>query len=425
MRKIFIAICFVAFPMLLRAQSGSISFYGTGASTTQQDGTQSSFTELVGAVSLLSPQQDAPGTEYAADLRYAGYPTVSGRSSRFSIFNAYIGQRFEGGWLVRGGQMWLNELGSLGSIGGAMAQWKHAQGSGFLRIGGFGGFEPEILQAGYTQGVHKFGGYLAFDGKDGRSHVVGYTTILNSGITERQVLTFSNFIPVQQKFTLYQTAEYDVTGPGGMGSGGLNYFFINGRIQPTNAVQIDGTYHHGRSIDARSITQDELNGVPVDPSALQGLLFESVDGRVTVTVARGVRVFGGYGRDTNNQGEAPLYRATAGFSISDLLQSGIDLNLSTSRFTGPNTYNAWTVSGGKTLGQKLYVSVDYSSYLSVFRFTSGDGIVIENRPQSKRLGFSANYNLGRSYSLLSTIDHTNADSYTETRVLFGISYRFH
>ena len=52
-------------------------------------------------------------------------------------------------------------------------------------------------------------------------------TIRNQGVTERNVLSTTNFLPFGREFFLYQAAEYDLTGPGGIGSGGLAYFFIS------------------------------------------------------------------------------------------------------------------------------------------------------------------------------------------------------
>ena len=97
---------------------------------------------------------------------------------------------------------------------------------------------------------------------------------------------------------IYQAAEVDLSGPGGEGSGGLTYFFVNARVAPAKRADIQFTYHRGRSIDARSITDDLLNGRPVPAKTLDGFLFESIGARLTVEVAKGVRVFAGYGQDT-------------------------------------------------------------------------------------------------------------------------------
>ena len=131
---------------------------------------------------------------------------------------------------------------------------------------------------------------------------------------------------------VYQAAEVDLQGPAGQGSGGLTYFFTNARVAATSRVDLQGTYHRGRSIDSRTITEDQLNGRPISPKALEGLLFESAGGRVNVTVARGIRAFAGYSRDRNNRDDEIANRVTAGGSVSSVLGSGVDLNVSLSRF---------------------------------------------------------------------------------------------
>lgn len=410
---------------IAHAQSGSISFYAQSAATNQNTGEQSNFQELVSTFSLISPFLKGAGMEYSVDLRYSGYPSIEGRSSRFSIYNAYVGQRFTNGFKYRAGQMWLNELGALGSIGGGLVEYKHAHDTGFSwRVGGFGGLEPNILQAGYTSGVRKLGGYVSLDKDNGENHALGFVQMTNSGLTERSVLIFSNFLPVQQKFVVYQTAEYDLVGPAGMSSGnGLNYFFVNGRFTPTRVVELQGTFHHGHSIDTRTITQDQINGRPVDSATLTGLLFDSAEGRITVTAARGIRVFAGYGRDQTNQNDIPVGRFNYGGFISDLAGSGVDLHASVAHWTG-TPHDALSLSIGKTIAQKTYISFDYASSVSVFRLTGSDGIIVENRPKTKLFGVSSVINLSRSFSLLVTVERTNGDTFSENRFLGGITYRF-
>lgn len=81
----------------------------------------------------------------------------------------------------------------------------------------------------------------------------------------------------------------------------------------------------------RTISIDTLNGWLIDQRAVEGLLFESVGGRVTATVRKGVRVFGGYARDQTNQDAVITGRATFGAYISSLWSTGLDLTVSDSR----------------------------------------------------------------------------------------------
>ena len=76
------------------------------------------------------------------------------------------------------------------------------------------------------------------------------------------------------------------------------------------------------------------------------------------------------------------------------------------------------------IGRKVYISGDYTSSLSVFRFTGTDGVVVENRPNYKLFSLSSNMNLSRTLSLLFTFDHTIGDTYSENRVLAGVTFRF-
>jgi hypothetical protein len=321
--------------------------------------------------------------------------------------------------------MWLNELGSLGSIGGVAAQYHAAQtAAGKVRIGGFYGFEPEILQAGYADGVRKAGAFVALDGEGGRNHTLGFVNLTNSGLKERSVLAVNNFLPAANKFFLYQSLEYDLTGPENTDvGGGLRYFLANGRYSPASGFDVHASFHHGRSIDTRSITDAQLDGRPVNPATLQGLLFESFDFRVTVKAVKDVSVFGGFGRDRNNRDETPVRRANYGFFTSGFLDTGIDLRFSAYYWIPEDTsaYHSWNFSIGRTLGAKVYVSADYSSSVSVLRL--GNGIQIETRPESRQFEVSAITHWNRSMSFLIIAQRTNTDSYHETGLQAGIIYR--
>ena len=119
------------------------------------------------------------------------------------------------------------------------------------------GSNPRFFQPGYTPGIVKVGGYAALDGQGARRHVVGYVNIRNGGLTERSVLSFTNYLPLGKRFYVYQAAEYDLSGPAGQGHGGLTYFFANARAQASSRLEILGTFRRGRSIDVRTITQDQ------------------------------------------------------------------------------------------------------------------------------------------------------------------------
>jgi hypothetical protein len=108
-----------------------------------------------------------------------------------------------------------------------------------------------------------------------------------------------------------------------------------------------------------------------------------------------------------------------------VLRSGFDVSASDSRVDGPTgAYHSRYVSVGRNVGRALYVSGDYSTSLSVVQFVRSDGIVIETRPWTRRFSGSTNATLGRSVSLLFTIDYTQDEAQDEVRVLSGLSYRF-
>ena len=406
-----------------------VSFFANVASMTAADGSSSSFSEIVTNVAAHSVQHTGNGFEYGVDARFGAYPSTDDRDPRTSVYDAFVAQRLmDGRVLVKAGQMWLNDLGGLGSVGGALVEVRQSADSTRLRwrAGGFGGVEPEIMDVGYVSGVKKFGGYFALEGNGAQRSVVGYINVRNKDLTERSVLSFTNYIPVQRSVFIYQAAEVDLSGPGGEGSGGLTYFFVNARVAPTKRADIQATYHRGRSIDARSITDDLLNGRPVPSRTLDGFLYESVGARLTVEVARGVRVFAGYGQDKNDRDADAMNRLSFGLYTSNLFGSGIDVNVTDYRYTrgSASSYDSWYVSAGRSFGPRLYLSGEYTTSLSVLRYAREDGFLVENRPHTDRFGGSANIYLSRTLSLLVVADYTRDEGYKETRLLSGLSVRF-
>ncbi len=390
-------------------------------------GFASSTTDEFANLTIQSASNDNGGLGYAVDVRQANYSGAF-QPSQTSIYNVYVDYRSTGGnFGVRLGQMWLNDLGALGSVGGALLEYRPTQTSklGRFRFGLFSGLEPEPFNAAFVSGVRKSGAYAALDGELGRRSVLGYVTIKNQGMTERQVATMLNFLPVGTKFFVYQAAEYDLKGPAGTGKSGLNYIFANMRYAPSNVIDFQGMYHHGLSLDARSITNDELAGRPVDSRLLDGFLFESVGGRVTVSVTPRFRVWGGYYRDRNNVDATATGRIQAGLWQTNLFGSGLDITVSDNRTDRTaNHYDSWYTSLGANLGRSVYVSVDYTTSLSVLSFTDSGGVVVESRPQTKAYSFNSTINLSRVISLILTAQRFKEDTGTDDRVLFGFTLRF-
>ena len=411
------------------ARWARVSFFAQGASSSLDGEATPAFSEVVTTLAAESVHRQDGGFQYGVNLRFGTYPSSEDRPQRVSIYDAYVAQSFsDGRMFAKGGQMWLNDLGGLGALAGGLFEMRQGWRTKGLRwrAGGFGGVEPKILEAGYVPGITKYGGYFALDGNGARKHVVGYVGVRNQNLTERSVLTFTNSVPAGKSFFLYQAAELDLAGPGGQGQGHLSYFFVNAHGSPSQAVDVQVTYHRGVSIDSRSITDDIISGRPVPAKSLDGFLFQSIGTRVSVRVTKTIRVYGGYGQDTNDRDADPTGRITLGGSVSNLLGTGIDVTVSDYRYSSgtSSSYDSWYVSAGRSLGSRVYVSGEYNSSLSVLRLTQADGIVIENRPQTKRVGGSAVINLTRTVGLLFNADYTMDGSYREMRLLSGLTYRF-
>jgi uncharacterized glyoxalase superfamily protein PhnB len=189
-------------------------------------------------------------------------------------------------------------------------------------------------------------------------------------------------------------------------------------------VELLATVHRGRSIDARTITGDILNGRAVDQKTLDGFLFESAGGRVTVEVIRNVRVHAGYASDRHNRDDRRFGRISAGIWAANVAGSGFDVTLSDNRSDRPDgSYDAWYASLGRGFGQRLYLTADYATSLAVIRVVAG-GAEIERRPESKRYGLNGVWNATRTFSVIGTFERLDDDTSTDERLLLGLIYRF-
>ena len=266
---------------------------------------------------------------------------------------------------------------------------------------------------------------LTIGGDHGRQHILGYVTIRNHGYTERSVVIFNNFLPFGKGVTLYQALQYDTEGPAGLGDSELSYIFGNLRWQISRMFAIQGTYHRGQSVDARTITDDVINGRPVNPAALDGLLFESARARLMVRPLKWLSLWAGYANDKNNRGDDPSNRVQLGVSARRLFGIPLDVTVTSSQTDrGDDSYDSLWASVGYAIGPKVYLSLDYNDTLSVYYRGDGEGGTIEVRPNSDRYSLSGNINLNRTFSLLITIEHTDHSDFTESRALTGLIVRF-
>jgi hypothetical protein len=406
---------------------GRFSLYGSWSQRDSRDGSTSDLTEVIASVSLQPDSGSESLLDYSLDLRVAEYPG-SEREQRISIYEAFVGLHSrDDRWSARVGQLWVRELGGLGSIGGLHGEYRlpTVTALGSFRVGLVAGLEPERYDTGFVEDIRKAGVYAALDGSHGRRHVLGYVTIRNTDLTERSVVVFNNSIPVADKVNVYQTLEYDTKGPGGLGGTELTYFFANVRYSPARLVDIQGTYHRGRSIDARSITQDQLDGRPVSPESLEGLLFESARLRITVRPTRRLSLWASAGQDQNNHGDDTRDRLQAGVSARRVFGTPVDVTMSMSRTeTGLDSYDSLSASIGTTLGSRAYLSLDYHQAVAIYHRADGQGGTIEIRPDSNRYSLSCNLNLSRTLSLLMVAEALDSSDDDELRMLAGLVVRF-
>jgi hypothetical protein len=410
---------------------GRVALFGNITQLTNSDLTRSTLSQWSAALTLHSASNAEGGFEYGIDFRGSRY-VDSDRANLASLYDAYVGGRTNGdAFGARIGQMWIDEIGSLGAIGGAYIDLRQKTPSaiGRFRLGLFGGLEPKVQEVGYFDNVRKAGAFIALDGEEARRSVLGYVQVRNEHLLERSVIVLNNFIPIGRTFSIYQAGEYDIAPPAGQAKSGLAYFLVNARWALSRVVEIQGLYHYGLSIDARTLTDDQIHGRPVDPRVLEGFLFESAGGRVTFTVTPTLRIYGGYAAEKRNKNEATLNRITGGLFASDLFHSGFDLSVSENyyrRGNGQGNDSGLYVSLGRSIGPQVYLTAEYSTSVAFLQFTDSGGVTVVSQPTFHRYALSGVANLTRAFSLLLTLEHITGDRREdeESRALLGLAFRF-
>jgi len=255
------------------------------------------------AATFETPERESAsnGLEIGLDVRQSRWLTGA-HPDRLSLYTGFVGARVGGetGVRVRAGHMWLPDLGTIGNLAGALVEIAQRPSSTKtrVRVGGFIGLEPKSFDVGYAPDVRKGGVYAAIQRGYLQRHVIGYARVQQGSMTERSVLSTTNFLPMGRAVNVYQAAEYEVRGPAqGVAQRGLSYFLANVRVSPASRLELLGTYNRGRALDARQLTADLLTGRSLTQQAVEGLTYESAGGRVTVQPVRSVHVYASYARD--------------------------------------------------------------------------------------------------------------------------------
>ena len=156
------------------------------------------------------------GLEIGLDVRQSRWLTGA-HPDRLSLYTGFVGTRVGGetGVRLRAGHMWLPDLGTIGNIAGGLVEIAQRPSSTKtrVRVGGFMGLEPKSWDVGYAPDVRKGGVYAAVQRGYLQRHVIGYTRVQQGSMTERSVLSTTNFLPMGRAVNVYQAAEYEVRGP--------------------------------------------------------------------------------------------------------------------------------------------------------------------------------------------------------------------
>jgi hypothetical protein len=138
-----------------------------------------------------------------------------------------------------------------------------------------------------------------------------------------------------------------------------------------------------------------------------------------------VRLWAGYGKNRNNRGDAWYDRTQAGVSLVDPFGWGTSLTASLSKIDRESgNYDSKYISLSQSIGRSVWLSLDYITSLSVYRYRQSDGGFLVVTPESERWALSATINFNRTVSLLLSAEVMDHDDFDELRALTGLTVRF-
>lgn len=314
------------------------------------------------------------------------------------------------------GRIISNYISGVGYIDGGQFQFNFSPA---VRIGVFGGTQPDLQNSQFQSTDKKYGAY--FNAAVGAYQNQYFETTVaaaaqyHASTVSREFLYFQNNYTYRSRLTIYQSMEVDVNRQWRKEKAGesltISNFFISGRYRLSRAVTAAITYDNRKNY----WTYEMLS---VADSLFDDALRTGLRGNLSLRLPGNFFVFanGGYrNRETDPKATVSY---SGGINKSNLIIRGLFINLNYADFSGPFSEGR---NGSATLGQSFSsghrISVDYGFY--GYTVTS----VAETR-NNRWARFNMDLNLFRHILFAGQYEYDWGDDLDGQRFMAELGYRF-
>lgn len=259
------------------------------------------------------------------------------------------------------GRIISNYISGVGYIDGGQFQFNFNRS---LRMGFFGGTQPNLHNSQFETDTRKYGGYLNFRTGTYQSQffetTVAAAAQYHTSTVSREFLYFQNNYSYNSRLMLYQSMEVDINRQWRKEKTGksveISNFFISGRYRFNRALTAGLTYDNRRNY----WTYETLS---VADSLFDDALRTGFRGNLSMRLPGNIFAFANAGYRKRETDDKATVSYAGGLNKSNLILRGFFINLNYAGFTGPFTDGT---NGSVTVGQSFLngqrISFDYGFY---------------------------------------------------------------
>ncbi len=368
---------------------------------------------------IITHYTPAAGSRWSFDLNVRNqHYLTSGRTSRRFIYDAKANFQ-SGGLAFSGGRMSIYDVGSIGTVDGARVTYT----TGSLTVGGYGGYVPNYITAGFSRDLLTLGGSLTYQSSNGSRSDLALTDVRHQGLTERRFLSVQNFLYLGPGSSVFQCLEYEL-GPNIPGANRLSRLMVSGSATASPDLSISGSFSFGRSIDyLRLLAESSDTSILTDPSVIGSFYYENFMMNARYRLTDRIRLIGGLSLFKRSQTSGLSKQFRMGVSGLELAGTSISGSYARALDAGSGR-GVITLSAARDLGI-VTCEFNYSNYGDTLVLTDlGSALHFTPIPGYQIFGGSAFVRISGPLSLSADLQRASGAGNDYTTFYLRAIYRF-
>lgn len=314
------------------------------------------------------------------------------------------------------GRILPRRIGAVGYLDGALLE---AKPSGSLRLGVFGGNNPDWLSDDRRVTLTKAGGYLGLVSPTSTKmvfeQIVGFVGEYHAGEVNREYLVLQGRISDGGQWGLGHSSEFDINRDWRKARAGssfdLSSLYLNGWVRPSDRLRLSLSYDNRTNywtFDTRSMVD----------SLFDDHLRQGARGQIDITILPQLFTSGSVGYRKRTGEPDPTWSYSAQLRKVNALIQGLSLQLQYAGFDGPtNRGFNYSARANRMFGNHYYMGIAYGSY--AYR-TDG----LPDYRTNNWLELSGQADIGRHYWLGLQLQTDSGDDLKGYRLQSELGYRF-